>query len=68
MVPWYIAILILTNCYGIMNLLLQKLTVIENQTFLRKLYTMKIWSHTVHNLNFKVSKQYCDQACKQSAM
>ena len=27
--------------------LLQKLTFIENQTFLQKFYNMKIWSHTV---------------------
>ena len=34
MVMWYVDVLILTNCYGIMNLLLQKVTFIENQTFL----------------------------------
>ena len=42
-----IGILMLTNCYGITNLLLQKFTLIENQTFLRNFYTTKIWSHTV---------------------
>ena len=44
-----IRILILTNCYGIMNLLLRKFTFTENQTFLRNFYTTKIWSHTVFN-------------------
>ena len=29
------------------NLLLQKFTFIENQTFLQKFYTTKIWSNTV---------------------
>ena len=42
-----IRILILTNCYGITNLLLRKFTFTENQTFLRIFYTTKIWSHTV---------------------
>ena len=41
------AIRILTNCYGITNLLLQKFTFTENQTFLRNFYTTKIWSHMV---------------------
>ena len=35
-------ILILTNCYGITNLLLRKFTFTENQTFLRNFYTTKI--------------------------
>ena len=30
-----------------MNVLLQKFTSIENQTFLQNFYTTKIWSHTV---------------------
>ena len=30
-----VRILILTNCYGIVNLLLRKFTFTENQTFLR---------------------------------
>ena len=37
-------ILILKNCYGITNLLLRKFTFTENQTFLQKFSTMKIWS------------------------
>ena len=40
------AIRILTNCYGITNLLLRKFTFTENQTFLQNIYTTKIWSHT----------------------
>ena len=43
----YIRILILTNCYGIANLLLRKFTFTENRTILRNFYTMKIWSHTI---------------------
>ena len=42
-----IRIFILTNCYGITNLLLRKFTFTENQTCLRNFYTTKIWSHTV---------------------
>ena len=42
-----VRILFLPNCYGIANLLLQKFTFTENQTFLRNFYTTKIWSHTV---------------------
>ena len=42
-----ICILILTNSYGIMNLLLQKFTFTENQTILQNFYTTKIWSYTV---------------------
>ena len=42
-----VRILILANCYGITNLLLQKFTFTENQTFLQNFYTTKIWSHTV---------------------
>ena len=37
------------NCYGITNLLLQKFTFTENQTFLRNFYITKIWSHMVLN-------------------
>ena len=37
-----IRILILTNCYGITNLLLRKFTFTENQTFLQN-----FWSYTV---------------------
>ena len=37
-----IRILILTNCYGITNLLLQKFNFTENQTFLQNFYTTKI--------------------------
>ena len=39
MVTWHVDILIITNCYGIMNLVLRKFTFIENQTFLQKLHT-----------------------------
>ena len=37
-------LLILRNCYGIMNLLLRKFTFTKNQTFLQKFSAMKIWS------------------------
>ena len=40
----------ISNCYRIMNLFLRKSTFTENQTFLQKFSTMKIWSHTVVNL------------------
>ena len=42
-----IRILILTNCYGTMNLLLRKFTFTENQPFLRNFYATKIWSRMV---------------------
>ena len=42
-----IRILMLTNCYGITNLLLRKFAFTEIQTFLRNFYTTKFWSHTV---------------------
>ena len=38
-----IYVLILMNCF-----IITKFTFIKNQTFLRKFYTMKIWSHTVY--------------------
>ena len=53
-----IAILILVNYYGVTNLVLRKFTVTENQTFLQKFYTTKIWSHTVSSYKLKELASY----------
>ena len=48
MITWHVAISILTNCYRIVNLPLQKFTFTKNQTFYKNFsYTVKLWSHTV---------------------
>ena len=47
MVMWWIAILILTNCHGIMNLFFTKINFHWKSDFLRKFYTTKIWNYTV---------------------
>ena len=60
-------ILNLTSCHGITNLLLQKFTFSENQTFLQNFYATKIWSHTVCivcmyiNMIIYVCAHYIDQ-------
>ena len=41
MITWHVAILILMNCYGIVNLLLQKFTFTENQTFYKRFILQK---------------------------